>query len=62
MQASDAFSRALLRSLCVRTANMNIEERSAFVLTAAKALYVNGQSTGHTVEAAERLAHTLGLR
>jgi uncharacterized membrane protein YjjP (DUF1212 family) len=41
---------------------MNIEERSAFVLAAAKALYVNGQSTGRTVAAAERLAHVLGLR
>jgi uncharacterized membrane protein YjjP (DUF1212 family) len=41
---------------------MNFEERSAFVLTAAKALYANGQSTGHTVAAAERLAQALGLR
>jgi len=41
---------------------MNIEERSAFVLIAAKALYVNGQSTAHTVAAAERLAHALDLR
>jgi uncharacterized membrane protein YjjP (DUF1212 family) len=41
---------------------MNIEARSAFVLTAAKALFVNGQSTEETVTAAERLADTLGLR
>ena len=41
---------------------MNIEERSAFVLTAAKGLFVNGQSTGETVTAAARLADVLGLR
>jgi uncharacterized membrane protein YjjB (DUF3815 family) len=41
---------------------MNVEERSAFVLTAAKALYVNGQSTGQTIAATERLADVLGLR
>jgi uncharacterized membrane protein YjjP (DUF1212 family) len=41
---------------------MNIEERSAFVLTAAKGLFVNGQSTEETVTAAARLADVLGLR
>jgi uncharacterized membrane protein YjjP (DUF1212 family) len=41
---------------------MNVEERSAFVLTAAKALYVSGQSTGQTIAATERLADVLGLR
>jgi uncharacterized membrane protein YjjP (DUF1212 family) len=41
---------------------MNIEERSAFVLTAAKGLFVNGQSTEETVTAAARLADALGLR
>jgi uncharacterized membrane protein YjjP (DUF1212 family) len=41
---------------------MNIEERSAFVLTAAKGLFVNGQSTEETVTAAARLAYALGLR
>jgi uncharacterized membrane protein YjjP (DUF1212 family) len=41
---------------------MNIEERSAFVLTTAKGLFVNGQSTEQTVAAAARLADTLGLR
>ena len=39
-----------------------IEERSAFVLTAAKLLFVNGQSTEQTVVAAARLADALGLR
>jgi uncharacterized membrane protein YjjP (DUF1212 family) len=41
---------------------MNIEARSAFVLAAAKALFVNGQSTEETVTAAARLADALGLR
>jgi uncharacterized membrane protein YjjP (DUF1212 family) len=41
---------------------MNIEERSSFVLTAAKRLFVNGQSTEETVTAAARLADALGLR
>jgi hypothetical protein len=41
---------------------MNIEERSAFVLTAAKGLFVNGQSTEQTVAAAARLADALDLR
>ena len=41
---------------------MNIEERSAFVLTTAKGLFVNGQSTEQTVAAAGRLADALGLR
>jgi uncharacterized membrane protein YjjP (DUF1212 family) len=41
---------------------MNIEERSAFVLTAAKGLFVNGQSTEETVTATARLADALGLR
>jgi uncharacterized membrane protein YjjP (DUF1212 family) len=41
---------------------MNIEERSAFVLTAAQRLFVNGQSTEETVTAAARLADALGLR
>jgi uncharacterized membrane protein YjjP (DUF1212 family) len=41
---------------------MNIEARCAFVLTAAQALFVNGQSTEETVTAAARLADTLGLR
>jgi uncharacterized membrane protein YjjP (DUF1212 family) len=41
---------------------MNIEERSSFVLTAAKGLFVNGQSTEQTVVVAVRLADALGLR
>jgi uncharacterized membrane protein YjjP (DUF1212 family) len=41
---------------------MDIEERSMFVLTAAKGLFVNGESTEQTVTAAARLADVLGLR
>jgi uncharacterized membrane protein YjjP (DUF1212 family) len=41
---------------------MDIEERSRFVLTAAKALFVNGEATEQTVAAAARLADVLGLR
>ncbi len=41
---------------------VNIEERPALVLTAAKALFVNGQSTEQTAAAAARLAEALGLR
>lgn len=41
---------------------MDIEERSRFVLTAAKGLFVNGESTEQTVTAAARLADVLGLR
>ena len=40
---------------------MNIEQRSALVLTTAKGLFVNGQSTEQTVAAAGRLADALGL-
>jgi uncharacterized membrane protein YjjP (DUF1212 family) len=42
--------------------DMNIEERSALVLTAAKALFVNGQSTQRTIASARRLSQALGLR
>jgi len=42
-------------------APMNIEQRSALVLTTAKGLFVNGQSTEQTVAAAGRLADVLGL-
>ena len=41
--------------------HMNMEERSALVLTTAKGLFVNGQSTEQTVAAAGRLADALGL-
>jgi uncharacterized membrane protein YjjP (DUF1212 family) len=41
---------------------MTFEARSELVLAAAKALYVNGQSTAHTLATAERLAEALGLR
>jgi uncharacterized membrane protein YjjP (DUF1212 family) len=38
------------------------EEHCNLVLTYARVLYVNGQSTEETVAAAERLARTLGMR
>jgi uncharacterized membrane protein YjjP (DUF1212 family) len=41
---------------------MTVEERSHLVLAFARVLYINGQSTGETVAAAERLGDTLGLR
>jgi uncharacterized membrane protein YjjP (DUF1212 family) len=41
---------------------MNLVERSDLVLTFARILHVNGQSTGETVAAAERLSKSLGLR
>jgi uncharacterized membrane protein YjjP (DUF1212 family) len=40
---------------------MNLQERANLVLTFARVLYVNGQSTDETLEAAERLGHSLGL-
>ncbi|HXA86190.1 MAG TPA: threonine/serine exporter family protein [Candidatus Dormibacteraeota bacterium] len=41
---------------------MNLLERSDLVLTFARVLHVNGQSTEETVAAAERLGKSLGLR
>src|ERR1700722_8981522 len=41
---------------------MTLEERADLVLTVARLLFVNGQSTDQTLAAAERLGHTLGLR
>jgi uncharacterized membrane protein YjjP (DUF1212 family) len=41
---------------------MTVEQNSDLVLTFARVLYVNGQSTDRTLDAAERLGHTLGLR
>jgi uncharacterized membrane protein YjjP (DUF1212 family) len=41
---------------------MTLEDRADLVLTAARVLFVNGQSTDQTLAAAERLGHTLGLR
>lgn len=40
---------------------MTLEERSILVLTFARVLYVNGQSTDQTLAAAERFGETLGL-
>jgi len=41
---------------------MTLEERSKLVLTFGGVLYMNGQATDETVDAAERLGDTLGLR
>jgi uncharacterized membrane protein YjjP (DUF1212 family) len=41
---------------------MTMEERSDLVLAFARVLYVNGQSTDQTLEAAEPLGDTIGLR
>src|SRR5882724_4272217 len=41
---------------------MNLVERSDLVLTFARVLHLNGQSTDETVAAAERLSKSLGLR
>jgi uncharacterized membrane protein YjjP (DUF1212 family) len=40
---------------------MNLQDRSELVLTLARVLYVNGQSTDQTLAAAERFSHSLGL-
>ncbi len=41
---------------------MPLEERSRLVLAFARVLYVNGQTTGETIAAAEEVGRTLGLR
>jgi uncharacterized membrane protein YjjP (DUF1212 family) len=41
---------------------MTLEERSNLVLSAARVLYVNGQSTEQTLAATERFGRILGLR
>jgi uncharacterized membrane protein YjjP (DUF1212 family) len=41
---------------------MTLEERSNLVLAFAGVLYVNGQATDQTLDAAERFGNTLGLR
>src|SRR5262245_46244570 len=38
-----------------------LQERADLVLTSARLLYVNGQSTDETIRAAERLGRALGL-
>src|SRR5262249_52280260 len=43
-------------------ARLGLAARSDIVLGAARALYVNGQTTDEVLAAAERLAGTLGLR
>lgn len=41
---------------------MTLEERSNLVLSLARVLYTNGQSTEQTLQATERFGHVLGLR
>src|SRR5271155_5339431 len=41
---------------------MTLQERSDLILTFARILYVNGQSTDQTLAAAERVGRVLGLR
>jgi uncharacterized membrane protein YjjP (DUF1212 family) len=41
---------------------MNMRERSDLILSCARVLHVNGQSTDETLAATERLCHRLGLR
>src|ERR1700680_3809913 len=41
---------------------MTLNERSNLVLAFARVLFINGQATGQTVAAAERLGRTLRLR
>jgi uncharacterized membrane protein YjjP (DUF1212 family) len=41
---------------------MTLEERSNLILALARVLYLNGQATDDTLDAAERLGDTLGLR
>jgi hypothetical protein len=41
---------------------MTSDDRCNLVLAFARTLFVNGQSTDHTLAAAERLARALGLR
>ena len=41
---------------------MSLQERSDLVLTFARVLHVNGQSTDETLAAAERLGNNLDLR
>src|SRR5216684_2022548 len=41
---------------------MTLEERSNLVLVFARVLYVNGQATDQTLDAAKRLGDTLGVR
>ncbi len=46
----------------LKQTHMTLEERSNLILAFARVLYVNGQSTDQTLDAAERLGGTLGLR
>ena len=45
-----------------QSSSVSLKERSDLVLTFARVLHVNGQSTDETVAAAERLGHKLDLR
>src|SRR5258708_4942591 len=41
---------------------MTLDERSSLVLAFTRVLFINGQATDQTVDAAERLGRALGLR
>src|ERR1043166_2294132 len=41
---------------------MHVQEQSDLVLSCARVLHVNGQSTDETLAATERLSNSLGLR
>src|SRR5215472_3087501 len=41
---------------------MTLEERATLILSCARVLFVNGQSTDETLATAERLSDALGLR
>src|SRR5262249_37519010 len=45
-----------------RSPDMTREERSNLILAFARVLYINGESTDKTLDAAERLGNFLGLR
>jgi uncharacterized membrane protein YjjP (DUF1212 family) len=62
-RASDRGQQDLLVPLVLENwAVMTLQERSELVLSFARVLHVNGQSTDETVAAAERLGNTLDLR
>jgi uncharacterized membrane protein YjjP (DUF1212 family) len=46
----------------ITSGNMTLEERSALILTFARVLFANGQSTDQTLNVGERLGSALGLR
>ena len=49
-------------TLVTRGGDMGLEERSDLIITFARVLYVNGESTEKTLAAARRLSEILSLR